>query len=131
MEELGFAHNVVGVVLSRCAIKECKTTNTPGQISIPGTTGPGGPGITVVSDLTCKGAEYVIWERAVIPSGWALFLISLGGQAPHMLRAHMGHTCGEPNEIELTVAHRLLNVALLGTTSTTAVHAALAASNAR
>ena len=38
-------------------------------------------------------------------SGWVFFLIPLGGQAPHMLRAHMGHTCGEPNEIELTAAH--------------------------
>ena len=30
-------------------------------------------------------------------------VISLGGQAPHVLRAHMGvhRTCGEPNEIEL------------------------------
>ena len=28
-------------------------------------------------------------------------MISLGGQAPHVLRAHMGHTCGEPNEVEL------------------------------
>ena len=32
----------------------------------------------------------------------ALFLFSLGGQAPHVLRAHMGRACGEPNEIELT-----------------------------
>ena len=30
------------------------------------------------------------------------FLISLGGQAPHVLGARMGHACGEPNEIELT-----------------------------
>ena len=29
-------------------------------------------------------------KRAVIPFGWALFLVSLGGQAPRVLRAHMG-----------------------------------------
>ena len=34
--------------------------------------------------------------------GWVFFLISSGGQAPHVLRAHMGRTCGEPDEIELT-----------------------------
>ena len=36
-------------------------------------------------------------------------MISLGGQAPHVLRAHMGvhRTCREPNEIELTAAHGL------------------------
>ena len=28
-------------------------------------------------------------------------MISLGGQAPHVLRAQVGRTCGEPNEIEL------------------------------
>ena len=39
--------------------------------------------------------------------GWVFFLISLRGQAPHVLRAHMWalNTCGEPNEIELTAAH--------------------------
>ena len=36
-----------------------------------------------------------------------IFLISVG--SPHVLRAHMGHTCGEPNEIELTAAHRSLH----------------------
>ena len=32
-------------------------------------------------------------------------MISLGGQAPHVLRAHMWalNTCGEPNDIELTI----------------------------
>ena len=37
--------------------------------------------------------------------GWVFLLISLGGQAPHVLRAHMGvhRTCGEPNEINLTI----------------------------
>ena len=41
--------------------------------------------------------------------GWEFFLISLGGQAPHVLRAHMGvHcTCGEPNEIESPATHGL------------------------
>ena len=29
-----------------------------------------------------------------------LFLISLGGQAPHVLRARMGYTCEEPDKIE-------------------------------
>ena len=29
-------------------------------------------------------------KRAVAFSGWVFFLISLGGQAPHVLRAHMG-----------------------------------------
>ena len=32
-----------------------------------------------------------------------LFLISLG--SPHALRADMGRTCGEPNEIDLTASH--------------------------
>ena len=32
---------------------------------------------------------YVAWKRAVIFVGWVFFLISLGGQAPHVLRAHM------------------------------------------
>ena len=30
-----------------------------------------------------------------------IFLFSLGGQAPHVPRAHMGHRCGEPTGIEL------------------------------
>ena len=30
-------------------------------------------------------------------------MISLGGQAPHVLSTHMGHACGEPNEIQLTI----------------------------
>ena len=34
------------------------------------------------------------------------FLISLG--SPRVLRAHMGHTCGEPNEIELTAARGIV-----------------------
>ena len=34
--------------------------------------------------------------------GWDFFfLISLGGQAPPVLRAHMGHTCGGPKETGL------------------------------
>ena len=47
--------------------------------------------------------------------GWVFFLISLGGQAPHVLRAHMGlhRTCGEPNEIELT-PHEPIEVELNG-----------------
>ena len=37
--------------------------------------------------------------------GWVFFLISLGGQAPHVLRAPMWalNTRGEPNEIELPI----------------------------
>ena len=36
--------------------------------------------------------------------GWVFFLISLGGRAPHVLRAHVGvhRTCGEPDGIELS-----------------------------
>ena len=41
-------------------------------------------------------------------------MIAPGGQAPHVLMAQVGHTCGGPNEIELTVAHELLNGSLLG-----------------
>ena len=41
-----------------------------------------------------------------------LFLISLGGQAPHVLQAGMGLTCEEPNEIELTTAHGLFYLEL-------------------
>ena len=58
----------------------------------------------------------VIWKGAVVFFGWVFVLISLGGQAPHVLTAHtadMGHTCGEPNEIELTAAHGLHHLLLL------------------
>ena len=43
--------------------------------------------------------------------GRVFFLISLGGRAPHVLRAHMGgyRTCGEPDEIELTAIGVELN----------------------
>ena len=54
------------------------------------------------SVLALSEVAYVIRnrERAVIFSGLVFFLISLGGQAPHVLRAHMGvlNTCGEPTE---------------------------------
>ena len=42
-------------------------------------------------------------KRAVIFLGGGIFLISSG--SPHVLRAHTGalNTCGEPNEIELTI----------------------------
>ena len=46
-------------------------------------------------------------KRAVMFLGWVFFLISLG--SPHVLRAHMGRTCGEPNEIELTAVGVKLN----------------------
>ena len=39
-------------------------------------------------------------------------MISLG--SPHVLRAHMGHTCGEPNEIELPATHRLFYLSCSG-----------------
>ena len=44
-------------------------------------------------------------KRAVVFSGWVFYLISLGGQAPHVLRAHVWalNTRGEPNEIEWTI----------------------------
>ena len=50
---------------------------------------------------------YAPRKRAVIHFGWVFFLISLGGRAPRVLRAHMWalNTCGEPNDIELTAAH--------------------------
>ena len=34
---------------------------------------------------------------------WVSFLISLG--SPHVRRTSMGHTCGEPNEVDVTAAH--------------------------
>ena len=37
-------------------------------------------------------------------------MISLGGQAPRVLRTHVGRTCGEPNEIELSPIGVELNV---------------------
>ena len=40
-------------------------------------------------------------KRAVMFFGWVFFLVSFGGQALHVLRAHRGRTCGEPNENEL------------------------------
>ena len=46
-------------------------------------------------------------------------MISLGGQAPHVLRARMGHTCGWPNEIELIAAHELFYRSLSGPWSPT------------
>ena len=50
---------------------------------------------------TCTSSE----NRAVTFFGWVFFLISLGGQAPHLLRAHMWalRTCGGTNDIELTI----------------------------
>ena len=41
-----------------------------------------------------------VGKTAVMFCGWGCFLISLG--LPRVMRAHMGDTCGEPNEIELT-----------------------------
>ena len=41
-------------------------------------------------------------KRAVMCFGWVFFLISLGGQAPHVRPMWALSTCGEPNGIELT-----------------------------
>ena len=46
-------------------------------------------------------------KGAVIFTEWALPLIPLGGQAPHVLVRPMGCTRGEPNDIELAAAHTL------------------------
>ena len=48
-------------------------------------------------------------QRAVLCCGWVCCLIPFGGQAPHVLRDHMRHTCGVPNGIDLTAAHEPLN----------------------
>ena len=40
--------------------------------------------------------QYTPQNRAIIFFGWLSFLISLGGQAPHVPRADTGHACGEP-----------------------------------
>ena len=52
-------------------------------------------------------------KRAVMFFGWVVFLISVRGQAPHVLRAHTGHTCGEPDEIEMTAVHGLFTALLM------------------
>jgi len=44
-------------------------------------------------------------KRPVIFFGWVFFLISLGGQAPHVRPMWALNTCGEPNEIESTAPH--------------------------
>ena len=49
-----------------------------------------------------RGVRDLKKKKVVIFFGWVFFLISLGGQAPHVRCTPMGHTCGEPNEIELT-----------------------------
>ena len=36
---------------------------------------------------------------------FGISLISLGGQAPHVLRDHVGHVCGGPSDTGLTPAH--------------------------
>ena len=40
-------------------------------------------------------------KRAVVLSGWWVFFLIPSG-SPHVLRAHTGCTCGEPEETELT-----------------------------
>ena len=46
-------------------------------------------------------------ERAVVFPASVFFLVSISFGSPHVLMALMGHTCGEPTEIELTAAHWL------------------------
>ena len=41
-------------------------------------------------------------KERVMFFGWVFFLISLGGQAPHVRPMGVHRACGEPNEIELT-----------------------------
>ena len=45
--------------------------------------------------------------------GWEFFLISLGGQAPHVRCTPMGRTCGGPDDTELTPIGVELNGPLL------------------
>ena len=58
-----------------------------------------------------RKGKYVIFKKNGNIFRVGIFLISVGGQAPHVLRPHMGvhRTCGEPNVIELTATHGLLN----------------------
>ena len=56
----------------------------------------------------------VAWPAGTIGNSfkWVRLLASSG--SPHVLRAHMRHTCGEPNEIELTAAHGVFYRCLSG-----------------
>ena len=61
---------------------------------------------TVFESLSAaERPAYVSRKRAVIFFGWVCFSTSLG-PPPHVRRAHMGHKCGEPKEIEVTAAYR-------------------------
>ena len=75
----------------------------------PSDTGKQPNGKQRVSAISNPGGDtYVISKETVMFCGRAFFLILLGGQAPHVLRAHVGHTRGEPNGTELTAAQGLL-----------------------
>ena len=54
-----------------------------------------------------KRPGLITGKRAVTFSKWVFFLISSGGQAPHV--CPMGRTCGEPDEIGLTPVGVKLN----------------------
>ena len=58
---------------------------------------------------------YASRKRAANFFRLGFFLISLGGQAPHVRPMWALNTCGEPNEIELTAAQGLFYRSLLGT----------------
>ena len=77
--------------------------------------GGGGP-VACGRDHVFEAADAIVQhaypgKRAVTFFGWVFQEIPLGGQAPHVLRAHMGvhRTCGGPNEIELTPIGLMLN----------------------
>ena len=58
-------------------------------------------------NVWCDSNADKVSKEAVMFFRVVFFLISLGGQAPHVLRAHMEHTCWELNGIELTAANGL------------------------
>ena len=60
-----------------------------------------GDGVVTFAEFRCSWRTRTR-TRGVMFCGWVFYLISLGGQAPHVLWAHMGRACGGPNEIELT-----------------------------
>ena len=60
-------------------------------------------------------------KGAVTLLGWVFFVIPFG--SPHVLRAHMGHTCGGgANEIEFTAAHGFFYRSLPGQQGPTFQH---------
>jgi hypothetical protein len=61
--------------------------------------------VVSISHPMSKSVKYVSRKRGVIFFGWVFYLISLG--SPHVLRAHMGHTRGGANVIDVAPAHVL------------------------